>query len=142
MGHLFGGPLHLQRTLRHNCRLSAKPHSSASRKRPAKRGKSRDIVREQMAPAKLARSISALRTEQTSKTDRSLDTLDSLGIVRRINAQDALAAKAVAKQLPQIAKAVDAAVAGLRRGGRLIYVGAGTSGRLGVLDAAECPPTF
>ena len=71
-----------------------------------------------------------------------LETFDSLGIIQRIHQQDCSVALAVGKELPQIARAVDAATSALRRGGRLIYVGAGTSGRLGVLDAAECPPTF
>src|SRR2546427_13189091 len=59
-----------------------------------------------------------------------------------INAEDRAVADAVAAQIPQIAKAVEAAAGALRGGGRLIYVGAGTSGRIGLLDALECPPTF
>jgi N-acetylmuramic acid 6-phosphate etherase len=68
--------------------------------------------------------------------------MSSLEIVRLINREDATIATAVARALPQIARAIDAVVAGLRRGGRLIYVGAGTSGRIGALDASEIPPTF
>src|SRR5579884_2945872 len=59
-----------------------------------------------------------------------------------MNAADATVADAVARELPQIARAIEAIAARMARGGRLIYVGAGTSGRLGALDAAECPPTF
>ena len=68
--------------------------------------------------------------------------MSSLEIVTLINAEDATVAAAVRRALPQIARAVDIVVAGLRQGGRLIYVGAGTSGRLGALDASEIPPTF
>jgi len=68
--------------------------------------------------------------------------MSSLDIVRLINREDATVATAVGRALPQIARAIDAVVAGLRQGGRLIYVGAGTSGRLGALDASEIPPTF
>ncbi len=68
--------------------------------------------------------------------------MSSLEIVRLINREDATVAAAVGRALPQIARAIDVIVAGLRQGGRLIYVGAGTSGRLGALDASEVPPTF
>ena len=68
--------------------------------------------------------------------------MSSLEIVRLINREDATVAAAVGRALPQIARAIDLIVAGLREGGRLIYVGAGTSGRLGALDASEIPPTF
>jgi N-acetylmuramic acid 6-phosphate etherase len=68
--------------------------------------------------------------------------MSSLEIVRLINDEDATVAAAVGRALPQIARAIDLIVAGLRQGGRLIYVGAGTSGRLGALDASEIPPTF
>jgi len=71
-----------------------------------------------------------------------LDTLDSLELVTRINEQDKLVPLAVEKELPQIAKAVDIITAAISNGGRLLYIGAGTSGRLGILDASECPPTF
>jgi N-acetylmuramic acid 6-phosphate etherase len=119
-----------------------KPQRSVSRQRPAVLGIRKRYAPGKQTDAKAFDSIANLGTEQANKTDRPLDTLNSLEIVQRIHAQDAAVAGAVAKELPQIAKAVDAAVAALRRGGRLIYVGAGTSGRLGVLDAAECPPTF
>lgn len=68
--------------------------------------------------------------------------MSSLEIVTLINAEDATVAAAVGRALPQVARAIDVVVAGLRQGGRLIYVGAGTSGRLGALDASEIPPTF
>lgn len=68
--------------------------------------------------------------------------MSSLEIVRLINDQDATVASAVRRALPQIARAVDVVANGIRQGGRLIYVGAGTSGRLGALDASEIPPTF
>ena len=68
--------------------------------------------------------------------------MSSLEIVRLMNREDATIAPAVGRALPQIARAIDVIVAGLRQGGRLIYVGAGTSGRLGALDASEIPPTF
>src|SRR6202140_2473072 len=68
--------------------------------------------------------------------------MSSLEIVRLINQEDATVAVAVGRALPQIARAIDVVVAGLRQGGRLIYVGAGTSGRMGALDASEIPPTF
>lgn len=68
--------------------------------------------------------------------------MSSLEIVRLINREDATIAAAVERALPQIARAIDVIVAGLRHSGRLIYVGAGTSGRLGALDASEIPPTF
>jgi N-acetylmuramic acid 6-phosphate etherase len=83
-----------------------------------------------------------LPTEQILPTAQDLDCKSALEIVRLINDEDATVAGAVRRALPQIARAVDVVAAGLRRGGRLIYVGAGTSGRLGALDASEIPPTF
>jgi N-acetylmuramic acid 6-phosphate etherase len=68
--------------------------------------------------------------------------MSSIQIVRLMNREDRKISVAIARELPSIASAVDGIVDGMRRGGRLIYVGAGTSGRLGVLDASECPPTF
>jgi N-acetylmuramic acid 6-phosphate etherase len=81
-------------------------------------------------------------TERTNPVSASLDTKSTREILRIINREDRRVAPAVAKALPQIARAVDLAVEAVRRGGRMIYLGAGTSGRLGMLDAAECPPTF
>ncbi len=83
-----------------------------------------------------------LATEQRNPRTLDLDTLEVAGILERISAEDRGVPEAVASQLPYIARAVELVVASFREGGRLIYVGAGTSGRLGVLDAAECPPTF
>jgi N-acetylmuramic acid 6-phosphate etherase len=73
---------------------------------------------------------------------QDLDRMSSLEIVRLMNDEDATVAAAVSRALPQVAHAIDVVVAGLRHGGRLIYVGAGTSGRIGALDASEIPPTF
>ncbi|HTA51313.1 MAG TPA: N-acetylmuramic acid 6-phosphate etherase [Candidatus Acidoferrum sp.] len=82
------------------------------------------------------------RTEQRNPRSRGLDRKTGLQIVQALNQEDARVAPAVRKVLPQIARAVDAIAKSLREGGTLFYVGAGTSGRLAVLDAAECPPTF
>lgn len=81
-------------------------------------------------------------TEQRNPNTARIDVADSLEIVDLINAEDRRVPEAVAAERESIATAIDIAVECFRRGGRLIYVGAGTSGRLGVLDAAECPPTF
>ena len=83
-----------------------------------------------------------LATEQRNPRTYDLDTLDATGILERISAEDHTVPAAVAREIPHIARAVELVVASFREGGRLIYVGAGTSGRLGVLDASECPPTF
>ena len=85
---------------------------------------------------------STLTTEQRNPRSADIDRLSTLEIVDVINAEDALVAPAVAKQRRHVAAAVELIVEAFHRGGRLFYVGAGTSGRLGVLDAAECPPTF
>ncbi|GER81389.1 N-acetylmuramic acid 6-phosphate etherase [Thermogemmatispora aurantia] len=87
-------------------------------------------------------SLSALVTEQDNPASRDIDRKSALEIVQIINAEDARVAAAVEQELPQIARAIEAIAARLRGGGRLIYMGAGTSGRLGALDASECPPTF
>jgi N-acetylmuramic acid 6-phosphate etherase len=83
-----------------------------------------------------------LLTESRNPRSESIDTLSSLEIVRLINSEDVKVVEAVEAEAESIAQAIDWAADRLRRGGRLIYVGAGTSGRLGVLDASECPPTF
>jgi N-acetylmuramic acid 6-phosphate etherase len=83
-----------------------------------------------------------LSTEHTNPASRQLDTKPSLEIARIINKEDAKVAAAVKRALPQVAKAIDLIAAALERGGCLIYVGAGTSGRIAALDAVECPPTF
>jgi N-acetylmuramic acid 6-phosphate etherase len=82
------------------------------------------------------------RTEHRNPASRSLDRLPTKAILRLMNREDRKVAISVGREIPSIARAVDAIVSGIRKGGRLIYVGAGTSGRLAVLDAAECPPTF
>jgi len=83
-----------------------------------------------------------LATEQRNPRTFDLDTLEIPELLQRISAEDHTVPAAVAAELPHIARAVELVVASFRRGGRLIYAGAGTSGRLGVLDASECPPTF
>jgi len=90
----------------------------------------------------LSSNLRRLRTEQSNDAAQDLDCKSSLEIARLINAEDATLAATVAHALPQIARAIDLVAAALRGGGRLIYVGAGTSGRIAALDAAECPPTF
>jgi N-acetylmuramic acid 6-phosphate etherase len=87
-------------------------------------------------------TLRRLRTEQPNQAADDLDRKSSLEIAHVINAEDATVALAVTRALPQIARAVDQVTAALRHGGRLIYVGAGTSGRIAALDAVECPPTF
>lgn len=86
--------------------------------------------------------IDHLTTEQTNSASVAIDTLSSLEIVQLMNAEDRKIADAVAAVAENIAIAVDKIAEQMRLGGRLFYIGAGTSGRLGVLDASECPPTF
>jgi N-acetylmuramic acid 6-phosphate etherase len=81
-------------------------------------------------------------TELRNRASENIDRLSTQQIVDLINAEDTLVPRAVARQNKQIAAAIDLIVARFKQGGRLFYVGAGTSGRLGVLDASECPPTF
>lgn len=87
-------------------------------------------------------NLHSLTTEQQNLASQALDTKSALEIATIINAEDATVAGAIAKTLPQIAEAINTIAHALSRGGRLIYVGAGTSGRIGALDSAECPPTF
>ena len=86
--------------------------------------------------------IPELETEQHLSASTALDTMSALEIARLINTEDKKIAPAVEKALPQIAQAMDAIAQALMNGGRLIYVGAGTSGRLAAIDASEVPPTF
>ena len=86
--------------------------------------------------------LDRIDTEKSNPATKRIDEESTEGIVRLINEQDHLIAPAVARVLPQIAQAVDLIYAQLSCGGRLVYLGSGTSGRLGVLDAVECPPTF
>jgi N-acetylmuramic acid 6-phosphate etherase len=91
---------------------------------------------------KAAADTAGLDTEQRNPATQDLDRLSSLEIARVLNREDAKVARAVKKALPQIGRAIDAIAGALSQGGRLIYVGTGTSGRIGALDASECPPTF
>jgi|SRR5579871_2100177 len=87
-------------------------------------------------------NLGRLDTEQSNPASRDIDSRSTEDMLQIINAEDQKVAPAVAAEIPQIARAVDHIAERLRQGGRLFYIGAGTSGRLGVLDAAECPPTF
>src|SRR6266404_4812922 len=86
--------------------------------------------------------LDSLLTEQTNPASRDIDSRPTAEILGIINKEDKAVAPAVGAEIPRIAQAVDGIVEAIRKGGRLYYIGAGTSGRLGVLDAAECPPTF
>ena len=86
--------------------------------------------------------ISQLMTERRNPATENLDSMSALEIVSVMNREDTLVPRRIRRALPQIAKAVDLIAEGFVRGGRLIYVGTGTSGRIGALDASECPPTF
>src|SRR6266436_6471658 len=86
--------------------------------------------------------LEKLLTEQLNPASAAIDTLPTAQMLEVINREDQKVAESVAREIPAIARAVDAIVAAMERGGRLFYIGAGTSGRLGVLDASECPPTF
>ncbi len=86
--------------------------------------------------------ISQLMTERRNPATEHLDSMGALEIVSVMNREDSLVPRRIRRALPHIAKAVDLIAEGFVRGGRLIYVGTGTSGRIGALDASECPPTF
>ena len=86
--------------------------------------------------------LEKLVTEQSHAASRSIDELPTAEILNIMNAADAEVPGAVAREIPRIARAVDTIALSLEQGGHLVYIGAGTSGRLGVLDASECPPTF
>lgn len=90
----------------------------------------------------LLQTLTQLVTEQRNPNSMDLDQLSALEIVQLMNNEDKQVPLAIEKCLPQIAQTVEKIVAAFQSGGRLIYIGAGTSGRLGVLDASECPPTF
>src|SRR5713226_6835483 len=87
-------------------------------------------------------TLDVLDTEKVNPATIEIDRMSPLEIVQVINAEDAKVAQAVKQVLPHIARAIEEIAIRLRRSGRLVYVGAGTSGRLGALDASECPPTF
>lgn len=95
-----------------------------------------------MPPKRLPKLKEYRRSELRNPASTNLDRLSALQIVRLMNREDRKVSAAVGRALPSIARAVDAIVKAIRNGGRLIYVGAGSSGRIAVLDAAECPPTF
>lgn len=90
----------------------------------------------------LFKQLNNLKTEQRNPNTQDIDLDDALNIAKKINNEDQKVAEAVSEKLPQIAQAIDWVAQALSLGGRLLFFGAGTSGRLGVLDAAECPPTF
>ncbi|WP_049356091.1 N-acetylmuramic acid 6-phosphate etherase [Haemophilus parainfluenzae] len=90
----------------------------------------------------LLQTLSTLITEQRNPNSMHVDSLSALEIVQLMNQEDKQVPLAIEKCLPQIAQAVECVVAAFQQDGRLVYIGAGTSGRLGVLDASECPPTF
>ncbi|MFE9931430.1 N-acetylmuramic acid 6-phosphate etherase [Streptomyces sp. NPDC005533] len=94
------------------------------------------------AHADLRAQLDTLTTEAFRQDLAEIDRLSTLDIARTMNAEDATVPAAVAAQLPHIAAAIDAIAVRMARGGRLVYAGAGTAGRMGVLDASECPPTF
>ncbi|MBP5297737.1 MAG: N-acetylmuramic acid 6-phosphate etherase [Lachnospiraceae bacterium] len=83
-----------------------------------------------------------IKTEERNENTKNIDALETADMLKLINSEDKKVAEAVEKEIPQIAKAVDIISEHFKKGGRLIYCGAGTSGRLGILDAVECPPTF
>ena len=95
-----------------------------------------------MTEKNLLTALADMVTEQRNPNSDAMDTLSPLELVTLINREDKQVPLAVERALPQIAQAVEKIVAAFHQGGRLIYIGAGTSGRLGVLDASECPPTF
>lgn len=95
-----------------------------------------------MSKSTLIAELEHLVSEARNPETMQIDLMSTEQILAAMNAQDAKVAEAVKNELPQIAQAVDRIVDAFRKGGRLIYMGAGTSGRLGVLDASECPPTF
>ncbi|OYD07954.1 N-acetylmuramic acid 6-phosphate etherase [Paludifilum halophilum] len=90
----------------------------------------------------MEKDLSHLRTEQINESTRHLDRMSSLEIVQAMNREDFRVPQAVEKSLSQVARTVEEMVKTVKGGGRIFYIGAGTSGRLGILDASECPPTF
>jgi N-acetylmuramic acid 6-phosphate etherase len=90
----------------------------------------------------MAKSVRGVRTEQANRAAAGLDTKSTLEIVRLMNREDAKVVRAIRRALPQIVDAIERIAIALEHGGSLIYVGTGTSGRIGALDASECPPTF
>ena len=115
---------------------------------PAATGARRPVILGSITPAGTRASLltaashGGKTTEARNPATRDIDVVSTLEMVRLMNAEDRRVPEAVGTHLPQIAEAVDAVAARMAQGGRLIYAGAGTSGRLGILDASECPPTF
>jgi N-acetylmuramic acid 6-phosphate etherase len=101
-----------------------------------------DIMPNMTSTSKKPGPLERRLTEQRNPASRNLDGMTAMEIVRLMNREDRKVAIVIGRELPAIARAVDAIVAGMQKGGRLIYIGAGSSGRMAVLDAAECPPTF
>lgn len=95
-----------------------------------------------MSEQALISELGRLVSEERNPRTMDIDLLPTIDVLRKINDEDKLVAHAVEEVIPEIAAAVDRTIAAFRQGGRLIYMGAGTSGRIGVLDASECPPTF
>lgn len=95
-----------------------------------------------MSEQALISELGRLVSEERNPRTMDIDLLPTVEVLRKINDEDKLVAHAVEQVIPEIAAAVDRTIAAFRQGGRLIYMGAGTSGRIGVLDASECPPTF
>ena len=87
-------------------------------------------------------NLQTIATEHRNENTMNLDQMSSLEIITEMNREDALIASSIQPHLPNIAKIIQYCIEAISKGGRSIYMGAGTSGRLGVLDAAECPPTF
>jgi N-acetylmuramic acid 6-phosphate etherase len=113
----------------------------------ANRGSVEDPMRaklgcEGQSPYNNCMDLAALLTEQANPVSAHIDKLSTAEMLSVINGEDGKVAAAVSAEIPRIARAIDGIVDAFRKGGRLFYIGAGTSGRLGVLDAAECPPTF
>lgn len=100
------------------------------------------LHQEQFTTAQLLAQLSKIVSEGRNPDTMDIDLLSSEEVLKRINQEDQKVASAVRDCLPAIANAVDSIVSSLQQGGRLIYIGAGTSGRLGILDAVECRPTF
>src|SRR5690349_14339377 len=90
----------------------------------------------------MAEDLQNLLTEQANPASARIDRVSTLEMLQIINSEDRRVADSITPELPHIARAIDAIVDSFRAGGHLFYIGAGTSGRLGVLDASECPPTF
>ncbi|GAG06707.1 unnamed protein product, partial [marine sediment metagenome] len=99
------------------------------------------MIKSDQNKKRIFQELASLVTEQRNTNTMDIDTKSTEEIIKLISEEDKKVASAVEKEIPHIAKAVELIVESLKKGGRLFYVGAGTSGRLGVLDAAECPPT-